>query len=73
MKTPTKKAAKSKAAKPKKAKSLKKEKKPAAMKAAKKTTAQYVAIILTHCSRETRKRVIGKQCRPISDAAERGV
>ena len=28
---------------------------------------------LTHCSRETRKRVIGKQCRPRSDAAERGV
>ena len=25
---------------------------------------------LTHCSRETRKRVIGKQCRPRSDAAE---
>ena len=28
---------------------------------------------LTHCSRETRKRVIGKQCRPRSDAAERGI
>ena len=28
---------------------------------------------LTHCSRETRKRVIDKQCRPRSDAAERGV
>ena len=28
---------------------------------------------ITHCSRETRKRVIGKQCRPRSDAAERGV
>ena len=28
---------------------------------------------LTHCSRETSKRVIGKQCRPRSDAAERGV
>ena len=28
---------------------------------------------LTHCSRETRKRVIGKQCRPRSDAAKRGV
>ena len=28
---------------------------------------------LTHCSRETRKRVIGKQCRPRSDAAECGV
>ena len=25
---------------------------------------------LTHCSRETSKRVIGKQCRPRSDAAE---
>ena len=25
---------------------------------------------LTHCSRETHKRVIGKQCRPSSDAAE---
>ena len=28
---------------------------------------------LTHCSRETRKRVIGKQCTPRSDATERGV
>ena len=28
---------------------------------------------LTHCSWETRKRVIGKQCRPRSDAAEHGV
>ena len=28
---------------------------------------------LTHCSRETRKRVTGKQCRPWSDATERGV
>ena len=28
---------------------------------------------LTHCNRETRKRVIAKQCRPRSDAAERGV
>ena len=28
---------------------------------------------ITHCSRENRKRVIGKQCRPRSDAAERGV
>ena len=28
---------------------------------------------LTYCSRDTRKRVIGKQCRPRSDAAERGV
>ena len=29
--------------------------------------------LLTHCSRETRKRVNGKQCRPRSDAAECGV
>ena len=29
--------------------------------------------VLSNCSRETRKRVIGKQCRPRSDAAERGV
>ena len=28
---------------------------------------------LTHCSRETHKRVFCKQCRPISDAAERGI
>ena len=28
---------------------------------------------LTHCSRETRKREIGLQCRPRSGAAERGV
>ena len=28
---------------------------------------------LTHCSRVTRKKVIGKQCSPRSDAAERGV
>ena len=28
---------------------------------------------LTHFSRETRKRVTGKRCRPRSDAAERGV
>ena len=27
----------------------------------------------THCSRETHKRVIGKQCRPRSDAAEWGI
>ena len=33
----------------------------------------YTACPLTHCSRETRKRVIGKQCTPRSDAAERGV
>ena len=32
-----------------------------------------IAEELTHCSRETRKRVLGKQCRPRSDAAERGV
>ena len=30
-------------------------------------------ISLTHCSREAHKRVIGKQCRPRSDAAERGI
>ena len=29
--------------------------------------------ILTHCSRETHKRVVGKQCRPRWDAAERGI
>ena len=29
--------------------------------------------MLTHCSRETPKRVIGKQCRPRSDTAKRGV
>ena len=28
---------------------------------------------LTHCSWDTRTRVLGKQCRPRSDAAERGV
>ena len=28
---------------------------------------------VTHCSRETRKRVLGKQCRPRSDAPEPGV
>ena len=28
---------------------------------------------LTYCSRETCKRVVGKQCRPRSEAAERGV
>ena len=28
---------------------------------------------LTHCSWETSKRVIGKQCRPRSDAAELGI
>ena len=28
---------------------------------------------LTHCSRETHEKVIGKQCRPRSDTAERGV
>ena len=32
-----------------------------------------VVFRLTHCSRETRKRVIGKQCRPRSDAAECGI
>ena len=30
-------------------------------------------LFLTHCSLETPKRVIGKQCRPRSDAAECGV
>ena len=30
-------------------------------------------LTLTHCSREIRKRVIGKPCRPISDTAECGV
>ena len=30
-------------------------------------------IRLTHCSRETPKRVFGKQCRSRSDAAERSV
>ena len=30
-------------------------------------------ISLTHCSRETRKRVTGKQCGPRSDATECGV
>ena len=34
---------------------------------------QTVKDTLTHCSRETRKREISKQCRPRSDAAERGV
>ena len=33
----------------------------------------YLGILLIHCMRETRKSVIGKQCRPRSDAAERGV
>ena len=33
----------------------------------------FVIYPLTHCSRETRKRVIGKQCRPRSDAAECGI
>ena len=28
---------------------------------------------LTHCSLETPKKVIGKQCRPRSDATKRGV
>ena len=28
---------------------------------------------ITHCSRETRKRVLGKQCRPRSDGAECGI
>ena len=29
--------------------------------------------VLTHCSWETPKRLIGKQCRPRSDAAECGI
>ena len=35
-------------------------------------TPQLLTIVrnLTHCSLETRKRIIGKQCRPRSDAAE---
>ena len=33
----------------------------------------FVSEILTHFSWETGKRVIGKQCKPRSDAAERGV
>ena len=32
---------------------------------------KYMA--LTHCSWETRNRVIGKQCRPGSDASEYGI
>ena len=34
------------------------------------TYKSQVTFELTHCSRETRKRVIGKQCRPRSDATE---
>ena len=30
-------------------------------------------VTLTHCSREIGKRVIGKQCRPRSDAAKCGI
>ena len=30
-------------------------------------------VTLTYCSRDTRKRVLGKQCRPRSDATECGV
>ena len=35
-------------------------------------SAVVVISALTHCSLQTPKRVIGKQCRPISDAAECG-
>ena len=35
--------------------------------------AQACQLCLTHCSRETPKRVIDKQCRPRSDVAKRGV
>ena len=34
---------------------------------------EWACSILTHCNRETRKRVTGKQHRPWSDAAECGV
>ena len=37
------------------------------------TYSLYLKPDLTHCSRETRKRVLSKQCRPRSDAAECGV
>ena len=36
----------------------------------KKKTNKLIANQLTHCSLETPKRVIGKQCRPWSDATE---
>ena len=37
------------------------------------TSTAYWHFLLTHCSQETPKRVIGKQCRPRSDAAECGI
>ena len=37
------------------------------------STTAVVSGTLTQCSRETRKRVFGKQCRPRSDATEHGV
>ena len=36
-------------------------------------TRKYFRWLSIHCSLETTKRVIGKQCRPRSDATERGV
>ena len=35
-----------------------------------KTTDIFLISLLTHCSWDTHKRIIGKQCRPRSDAAE---
>ena len=35
-----------------------------------KLSQNYHQISSTHCKQETRKRVIGKQCRPRSNAAE---
>ena len=32
------------------------------------SAAEITLYVLTHCSRETRKRVLSKQCRPRSDA-----
>ena len=49
--------------KPKKQKKKKKKKK----------TNKLIANQLTHCSLETPKRVIGKQCSPWSDAAKCGI
>ena len=37
------------------------------------TRKDQISIYLTHCSRETPKRVTGKQYRPRSDAAENGI
>ena len=39
----------------------------------KRISQNIVKFPLTYCSRETRKRVIGKQCRPRSDTAECGI